>query len=251
MYSQALKGFQLRGEATHRLDSISDGVFALAIAMLLLSSSVPQHFDELIDFVFDAIPFFICMIFVFWIWQEQSTFFLRYGIYDDKVIRLNFGLLFFVLFYVFPLKFFMTWLSQYIIYGVGMSFDQEAYFSKIYALREVISWGNVPLLVLIYGIGFTSIFFILRQMYRYALQEQNTLELSKVELLKTKFKMEQQTICFTVGILSIIISGLGIIFKFYAVSSFLAGMIYNLIWILILPKVKQYKKTYSFCRKQE
>jgi len=71
---------------------------------------------------------------------------------------------------------------------------------------------------------------------------QETLGLSKVELLKTKFKMEQQTICFTVGILSVIISGLGIIFKFYALSSFLAGAGYNLIWVLTISKVKQYKK---------
>lgn len=249
MYSQSLEDFKLRGEETHRLDSISDGVFALAIAMLLLSSSVPQHFDELINFVFDAIPFFICMIFVFWIWQEQSTFFLRYGIYDDKAIRLNFGLLFFVLFYVFPLKFFMTWLSQYIIYGIGMLFEKELYLSKIYALREVISWEKVPLLIMIYGIGFASIFFILRQMYRYAFQEQETLELSQVEILKTKFKMEQQTICFTVGILSIIISGLGIIFKFHALSSFLAGAVYNLIWILTIPKIKQYKEDLKLLQK--
>ena len=62
IYRESLKHFTLRGESTQRLDAISDGVFALAVAMLLLSSSVPQHFEELFVFLYDAVPFFVCML---------------------------------------------------------------------------------------------------------------------------------------------------------------------------------------------
>ncbi|MEL6942864.1 MAG: TMEM175 family protein [Bacteroidota bacterium] len=243
IYRESLKHFTLRGESTQRLDAISDGVFALAVAMLLLSSSVPQHFEELLVFVYDAVPFFVCMLFVFWIWQEQATFFLRYGIYDGKTTRLNFILLFFVLFYVFPLKFLMSWLLKYFAYAIGWLAIDESYIEYIQALGQVIAWENVPTLMLIYGLGFLCIFSLLWLMYRYALRKKDLLELTKIEILETQLKIDQQWICMLAGFLSCSLALIGIVFNKYLIGTFFAGLVYNLVWILMIPKVKQYKRT--------
>ncbi|MEM8528210.1 MAG: TMEM175 family protein, partial [Bacteroidota bacterium] len=242
IHRESLKHFTLRGEATQRLDAMSDGVFALAIAMLLLSSSVPQHFQELLDFVYDAVPFFVCMLFVFWIWQEQATFFLRYGIYDGKATRLNFVLLFFVLFYVFPLKFLMSWMLKYFALVLGWLTIDKSYATEIRALGEVISWDNVPILMLIYGIGFVSIFGVLWLMYRYALQKKGILKLTDIETLETQLKIAQQGICVFAGSLSCSLAIIGIVFNLYWVGAFLAGVVYNLVWILMIPRVRQYQR---------
>lgn len=242
IYRESLKHFTLRGESTQRLDAISDGVFALAVAMLLLSSSVPQHFEELLVFVYDAVPFFVCMLFVFWIWQEQATFFLRYGIYDGKTTRLNFILLFFVLFYVFPLKFLMSWMLKYFAYAIGWLAIDESYVEDIQALGKVIAWNNVPTLMLIYGIGFLSIFGLLWLMYRYALQKQELLALTEVEILETRLKIDQQRICVLTGFLSCSLAIIGIVFDQYLVGTLFAGLVYNLIWIWMIPMVKTYNK---------
>ncbi|MEM0994284.1 MAG: TMEM175 family protein [Bacteroidota bacterium] len=241
--SNSLKNFTLRGADTQRLDAISDGVFALAVAMLLLSSSVPQHFEELMAFVYDAIPFFICMLFVFWIWREQAIFFLRYGIYDGKTTRLNFVLLFFVLFYVFPLKFLMSWLFKYFAYALAWATIDKSYLTNIQSLGEVIAWNDVPLLMLVYGLGFVSIFALLWLMYRYALQKKELIDLSEIERLETQFKIDQQWICVLTGLVSCSLVLLGMVLNQYWIGAFLAGTAYNLVWILMIPKRRQYRNT--------
>ena len=49
--------FRVRETGGSRLEALSDGVFALAIAILLISSSVPSNYQELLLFVQDIIPF--------------------------------------------------------------------------------------------------------------------------------------------------------------------------------------------------
>ena len=57
--------FRLRGYAGTQMDGLTDGIFALAVAVLLISSSVPSNFEELIIFVYDLIPFALCILFIY------------------------------------------------------------------------------------------------------------------------------------------------------------------------------------------
>ena len=54
--------FQLRGLDNTRVEALSDGVFALAIALLLISSEVPNTFAEPREFLKNFFPFFSCFI---------------------------------------------------------------------------------------------------------------------------------------------------------------------------------------------
>ena len=108
-----LEHFRLRGINGTRMDGLTDGVFALAIAVLLISSQVPKNYNELLQFIYDLLPFSICIIFIYWIWRSLTVFNLRYGMQGSKTSHIKMALLFFVLFYVYPLKFLMTWQTKY------------------------------------------------------------------------------------------------------------------------------------------
>ncbi|MFT4761806.1 MAG: hypothetical protein ACI9XO_000288 [Paraglaciecola sp.] len=126
----------------------------MAVAVLLISSSVPANFEELVGFVYDLLPFAFCILFIYWIWRALSIFNLRYGLEDITTIKLKICLMFFVLFYIYPLKFLMSW--------------QVKYFSAIFSgelgqryqeLSAMIPFSKIPHLMIIYGTGFIFVFF--------------------------------------------------------------------------------------------
>ena len=115
------KEFRYRGEEPGRIENFSDAVFALAITLLLISTSPPSSFEQIKRFVYDLIPFFICIILIIVIWHEHYVFFFRYGLRNGKIILLNTLFLSLVLFYVYPLKFLTKLILVPIAYLLGES----------------------------------------------------------------------------------------------------------------------------------
>ena len=107
------EGFFWRGQEALRIEGFSDAVFAFAVTLLVVSLEVPNTFDELLASMRGFIAFAICFAVLLTVWFEQYKFFRRYGLNDNITMRLNAVLLFFVLFYVYPLKFLFTaWIDQ-------------------------------------------------------------------------------------------------------------------------------------------
>jgi uncharacterized membrane protein len=88
-----------------RLEGFSDAVFGFALTLLVVSLDVPRSYDQLMELMGGFLSFACCFALLLWIWFEHNTFFRRYGLQDGVTILLNGGLLFTVLFYVYPLKF--------------------------------------------------------------------------------------------------------------------------------------------------
>lgn len=235
-HSSALENFQIRGSGGSRLEALSDGVFALAIAILLLSSSVPVNFNELLLFVQDVVPFGVCILFIYWIWREQSTYFLRYGLLDARVSNLNLALLFFVLFYVYPLKFLVSWLVKYFTAIITGTLATQF---KIF--NEMIPFSRMPELMVIYGVGFICISATLYFMYSYALGKKESLGLDEAEILESKFTLREKRNQTLVGALSVLIALISIWLD-QPIGAALAGWIYNLIWILMIFQLKRRKR---------
>src|SRR5437899_9799505 len=112
------EGFRLRGTEVTRLEGLADGVFALAVTLLILSSEVPQTFAELLEATKSLPAFAICFALLMWYWGEHFIICRRYGQGGDTAgIFLTSLLLFVVLFYVYPLKFLFTFVVGAMFFG--------------------------------------------------------------------------------------------------------------------------------------
>jgi uncharacterized membrane protein len=184
-------GFQLRGHEVKRIETFSDAVFAFAVTLLIVSLEVPHSFDELLTTMRGFFAFGMCFTLLVLIWYEQHIFFRRYGMDDTWTIVLNSALIFIVLFYVYPLKFLFSLMFGDSIYGSGKS---------PFSIED----KQLPLLMVIYGVGYVLIFFILTLLYLHALRNKAALELTTAETFDTRTKIYSQLVQISIGILSIV-----------------------------------------------
>jgi uncharacterized membrane protein len=210
--------FRHRGVEPGRLENFSDAVFALAITLLLISTSPPANFQQVKRFVIDLIPFAICVLFILLIWYEHFKFFFRYGLRNPKVVALNGLFLTIVLFYVYPLKF----LTKMIELPIALWIGHDALAAE---LKGMISGNDMNDLMIIYGLGAASAFFVLALMYRYALKNANALELSPIEVFDTKTSMRTNLLMGSVPVLSVV---LALAFYWHWVGGMVAGFAYLL-----------------------
>ncbi len=93
---------------THRLEGLSDGVFAIAITLLVLDLAVPGTREELFHAFFREWPAYLAYVVSFssigaiWLGHSVITEYLERA--DSTLLRLNLLLLLFVSFLPFPTK---------------------------------------------------------------------------------------------------------------------------------------------------
>jgi uncharacterized membrane protein len=151
-----------------RIETFSDGVFAFAVTLLIVSLEVPKSFEELLTTMRGFFAFGISFLLLVMIWNEQHRFFRNYGLEDMWTITLNGTLLFIVLFYVYPLKFLFTLMFSDQIYGLHKS-------------PFTINQSQVPMLMMIYALGFVAIYGLFLLMYLHAIRNATRLGLTPVE----------------------------------------------------------------------
>lgn len=215
------KEFRYRGEEPGRLENFSDAVFALAITLLLISTSPPASFDQIKRFVWDLIPFCICIAFILQMWHEHFKFYFRYGLRNGRVLVLNTMFLIIVLFYVYPLKF----LTKMILFPIAYILNQD---EKMRELAELYKGTDMAYLMIIYGIGATGVFVVLMFMYRYALKNAALLELNEIEQFDTRASMQINFLMAIIPFISVVIA-----FAFH--KSILGGMYAGLFYFLYPP----------------
>lgn len=213
------KEFRYRGEEAGRLETISDSVFALAIALLLISTSAPKKFEDIIQFTYELLPFAFCITLIILIWHEHVIYFLRYGLRNPKIIFLNTVFLFIVLYYVYPLKFLTKMLSLPIMYF----FSGNEMF--IHELTTMINGDQVNDLMIIYGVGAASVFLTLAWMYQYARKKSGELELNEIEMFDTQASMVGNLLMAIIPVLSVLIV---LLFKSSMYASAYGGFTYFL-----------------------
>ena len=210
--------FRYRGVEPGRMENFSDAVFALAITLLLISTSPPTNFDQIKRFVWELIPFTLCIIFIILIWHEHFTFFFRYGLRNSKVLVLNSTFLIIVLFYVYPLKF----LTKLILLPLAILFGQKTLRTEMLGM---IRGEDMADLMIIYGLGAFAVFIILMLMYRYAYRHAAELELNDLERFDTLTKIKMNRLMAIIPLISVVIA---IIFHSYWLVGMVAGFVYFL-----------------------
>src|SRR5690606_25175316 len=112
-----LKGepeFSWRGAQPTRVEALSDMVFAFALTLLVVSNAPPASFGELHDLLWGFPGFAAAFAMLLMLWHSHYIFFRRYALEDRWTTTLNAGLLFLILFFVYPLKYLATMLSAFV-----------------------------------------------------------------------------------------------------------------------------------------
>lgn len=234
--------FNMRGLDNTRIEALSDGVFALAIALLLISSEIPDTFDDLRNFLKNFFPFAATISILTLVWYQHYIFFIRNGLKEAGIVALNTLLLFLILFFVYPLEFLFQVLFDLFL-GIIQN-NQEAL--KI-LFTEVILEKNAPTLMTIYGLGGALVFLTMAFMYMIAYRKKESLKLLQSEIFDTKSNIYVNLLMAAIPLGSALISavnlggGGGITFM-------ISGNFY-LLYAIVMPffgkyRAKRRKKLY-------
>jgi uncharacterized membrane protein len=166
-------GFRMRRREVARLESFADAIFAFALTLLIVSLEVLKSFADLISTMRGFLAFAVCFVMLATIWNTHYKFSRRFGLDDPTTRFLTCVLLFIVLFYVYPLKFFFTLAINDMIFGPSFT-------------GLVIRQGEFSTLFSIYSFGFAGIYLAFTLLYLHAWRLRDALDLSEMEKLETR-----------------------------------------------------------------
>jgi uncharacterized membrane protein len=192
-------GFVPRSAEVSRLEGLSDAVFGFAMTLLVVSLDVPNNADELFDAMRGFAAFGVCFLVLAGVWYQHYVFFRRYGLQDGLTILINGGLLFVILFYIYPLKFLFSWLLA----------SWAPFFRPSASAAPNIQASQIPLLLIIYGAGFALTFLFFALLYAHAYRQRARLGLSEVEVFDTRESIQYNLVLAAVGVISITIAAVG------------------------------------------
>jgi hypothetical protein len=176
--------FRWRSREVSRLEGLSDAVFGFAVTLLIVALEVPKTSAELLETMRGFVAFGITFALLYLLWYRQFLFFRRYGLEDRPTVALNGALLFVVLFFVFPLKFFLGVLVDRLM-GGGKTIRLPSG-----EVERIIQPGHLPLMLMIYGAGFAAISVIFALLYAHAYRKREELDLNELEVFDTRRSLE-------------------------------------------------------------
>jgi uncharacterized membrane protein len=177
-------GFRWRGAEVTRLEGFTDAVFAFAVTLLVVSLEVPKTFRELYAAMHGFFTFGVCFALLVLVWYEHHRFFRRYALENPWVVFLNCVLLFFVLFYVYPLKFLFTAIFD------GTSLEAS----------------EARALLTIYSTGYAAVFAVFTLLYLHAWRRRVELQLTPLESMRTRASLFDQIGMVFIGLLSTVLA---------------------------------------------
>jgi uncharacterized membrane protein len=177
-------GFHWRGAEVTRLEGFTDAVFAFAVTLLVVSLEVPRSFPELFAAMHGFLAFGVCFALLANLWYQHYRFFRRYALESPWVVFLNCALLFFVLFYVYPLKFLFT-----------------AVFNG-----AAIEPPEARALFTIWSLGYAAVFGVFALLYLHAWHIRAQLELTPVEATRTRQSLSDQLAMVVIALLSTLLA---------------------------------------------
>ena len=193
--------FRWRGGDVSRIEAISDGVFAITIALLIVSTATSNTFYDIWLTVRDLPAFLVSFAMIVYAWYMHYLFFRRYGLEDVWTIVLNSVFLFLIMILAFPLKFLATFL-WYLIIGVDVPSmfvvpDNAPEFLTGFAQRKY--------MMLFYGCALMGVFGNIALLHWRAYVLRKKLELDNVEVMITQASLVHNLVNVVIAALSVTI----------------------------------------------
>lgn len=197
------RDFRWRGDNVSRLESFSDAVFAIVLALLFLRAAPPETFGELEAAMKALVPFVATFAIIAYVWVEHWLFSRRYDLRDPWTTLLNMALLFLLLFYAYPLKYLFTMLFVMFFGPIG-ALDRATLFQGIES-NDDYAW-----LYVYYGSGYGLIFLVLALLSWRAYRLRGMLQLNELETYHTKASVIGYLAQASFAVLSIVLAMTGI-----------------------------------------
>ena len=192
--------FRWRGGEVTRLEGIADGVFAITLTLLIVTSAGINGFNEVWAMVRDLPAFMLSFALIMYIWYEHYLFFRRYGLVDAWSQFLNAAFLFVVMILAYPLKLLTTFLWYLII---GVSTDPLFVISDS-NVSQLSGLAQRQYMMYFYGAATLGIFGLLLLMHLNAWFKRNRLELDQLEKLITQQGIAHHSTSSFIAILSLL-----------------------------------------------
>jgi hypothetical protein len=194
-HKAVVDGFRWRSREIARIEGFSDACFGFAVTLLIISLEVPRTSTELFAAMHGFVAFLATFSMLASIWYGQFLYFRRYGLEDRITVILNLVLVFTVLFFVYPLKFFFNTMVAYRGHPVMIA--------TAHGLEPAILPAHKPLLLIIFGIGFAAVFLVFLLLYGHAYRRRESLGLNDLEIFETRHSMRAQLFAIGTGIIYI------------------------------------------------
>ncbi len=206
--------FRARSHEVSRIEAFSDVVFGFALTLLVVSLEVPRTFNDLLTDMRGFLPFAVCFAIFALVWWQHHNFFRRYGLDDAITATLNFVLLFVMLFYTYPLKFLFTGMFGQFTYAAAAEGKPGRW----------IEGNQSASLMIIYGLGYATVYLVFVLLYWNALRQREELDLNRFEVFDTYTTMMESGLQSGLGITCALMAAL-----LPAKTAGLAGFIFFLI----------------------
>jgi hypothetical protein len=193
--------FRPRSREVSRIEAFSDVVFGFSLTLLVVSLAVPRTFTDLLTDMRGFLPFAVCFSIFALVWWQHHNFFRRYGLDDGLTATLNFVLLFVMLLYTYPLKFLFT----------GMFSEMTGDAAMVAPDGTPIRWIEAQQsgeLMIIYGLGYATVYLIFVLLYWNALRQAQALDLNRLEVFETHTTMMESGMQLGVGSLCAVVAAI-------------------------------------------
>ena len=214
-----------RGKNPGRLDNLTDAVFGIAITLLIFNLVNPNSFENLVAFTKTLPAFLVSIAFLMIVWKEHVNFSQIYGLNNSWIQALNVLFISLIIFYVYPLRFWTLFLTNF-LFETNISIQIQA--------------AQVPDLMIYYGFMAMALYICLLLFYLIASGNKDSLSLNPYEILHTRMQIIRMLIFVGVPFVSIVV-----IFFLRGYNVGLASMLGGMAYILYTPLMIFWSKNYK------
>ncbi len=183
-----VRHFRMRGLQMTRVETFTDAAFAFAVTLLVVTQEMPQDLPALMEAFWQVPAFAASFATLLLFYHGHHTFSQRYGLSDKTTTLLSWLLVFTVLVYIFPLRFFFG------IFQSGLTGHGTLHLN---------SMAELTLLFRVYGIGWMAMSLLVLLLYCHAQRRAKDLDLNPIEKLITRHSIRQWFLFVLVGLVSV------------------------------------------------